>query len=320
MNIKKVVTWISIVGSIASLIGVIYILNPIRANDIKLQFILESCDNLTVFNNVIEPEIKAEFEYKGENIDNLWKLNITLINVSDKTIIGNGQLKNIMYDNLEFYIIDGYHIIDKKLINQDFSHQLEHFDNDTIKLTFGQWRTLEKLEYSFYVTSEFKKFPDLKIFKLPKDRQIIDGDIEFVRKSETKEKHLITAILGGPSKKVIYVLFLILNFILFIVFIIILVSNPVSFVRKKIWKNKYYNIYLKFIKEQYSDDKTQKKYIDSPSKYTQWNNFKGNRYPKEWGFDFEITKMSNLFFVTLVFSVLVFVIGVMMIDIVQLFP
>lgn len=321
MNTKKLITWISTVGSIASLIGLIYIFYPLKENPIKLNFIVTSCDNLTIFNNESEPEIKAQFEYKGNKISKLWKLNVLFKNVSEKTIIGNGQLKNIMFDNLIFFIKDSFQIIDKKMIKSEFNHTLSILGNDTIQLSFGQWRTEEKLEYSFYITTELNDKPGIEIFYQPKDRQIIDGDILFIRETQTNKKELITNKLGIPTKKVTYALFIIMISISFLVFIAIIISSPIGFAKRKRWIKQYLDKYNEHINEIYSNNNNYlRKLLDKPENYTNWSSFKGEKYPKDLAFDLEINKFFSLLISMLAFVVLAFIQLIVVIDLIQLFP
>ncbi len=319
MDFKKfrVNDWFSIIGTFASLIGLIYIFYPIKDDTIKLDLIVSSCDNLTVFNSISEPEIKAQFEYKGKKISKLWRVNIILKNVSEKTIVGSGQLKNILSDNLIFLVKDEYQIIDKKLINSDFSHDLSVLSNDTIQLYFGQWRTNEIIEYSFYITTDKAlKSPDIDIFYQPKDRQIIDGDINFLRSFQNKEKELITSKLGKPAKKVIYVFFLLITLISLIIFVVIAISNPISYIKRKIWRNKYLSDFNKHVTQKTLSSH----YINKPENYTNWGDFNGTKYPKTWGIDFEIIKPLSLISTTLFFIILSFSQVIIIIDLIQLFP
>lgn len=318
MKYKRLVTLLSIIGSIASLIGLIYIFYPSKGNNIKLDFVLSSYDNLTVFNNVVEPEIKAQFEYKGNKIDNLWKLNVVLKNVSDKTIIGDGQLKNIMSKDLLFFIKDGFQIIDKKLIISDFNHSLSIIGYDTIKLDFSQWRTGEKIEYSFYVTSDTLINPNIDMFYQPKDRQIVDGDIVFLNDIQVKEQVLISNKLGKPTKKFTYVLFIILASILTLAFFIIIISNPVGYVLRNNWNKKFLNKYNEHIIKNLPYSK--ESYLNKPENYYDWSKFKGEKYPNTWGLDFEVNKFINLCLIELLLLVLIFVQIVVIIDLIQLFP
>lgn len=321
MNYKKIITWISTVGSIASLLGLIYIFFPLKENPIKLNFIVTSCDNLTVFNNESEPEIKAQFEYKGNKITKLWKLNVLFKNVSEKTIIGNGQLKNIMFDNLVFFIKDSYQIIDKKMIKSEFNHNLSILGNDTIHLSFGQWRTEEKLEYSFYITTELNDKPGIEIFYQPKDRQIIDGDILFIRETPNNNKELVTNKLGIPTKKVIYALFLLMISISLLVIIGMIISTPVGYVKKKKWLKLYLNSYNEHVNDLYSNNKkVLQQLFNKPESYANWSSFNGKKYPKDRIFDLEINNFFALLITMLVFGVLTFVELIVVIDLIQIFP
>ncbi|OFX55382.1 MAG: hypothetical protein A2046_02445 [Bacteroidetes bacterium GWA2_30_7] len=321
MNWKKIITWVSIIGSIASIIGLIYIFSPLKENTLKLDVIVSSCDNLTIFNNIKEPEIKAEFEYKGNKISKLWRLNVVFKNVSEKTIIGDGQLKNILFDKLVFYVKKEYQIIDKKMIKSDFNHTLSILSNDTLLLSFGQWRFAEQLEYSLYVTTELNTTPGIEIFYQPKDRQIIDGDINFVREIQTKEQELITNRLGLPIKKVVYVLFIALSFAYLVVFLIIIVSNIIGYIRRTFWITKTLKKYNDYVSIKYIRNKDiLEKYLNKPEVFYDWDDFKGNKYPNSWGLDFAHTKLIKLILTILILSILSFIYVILIFDLIQLFP
>jgi len=324
MNYRKFITWLTFIGSIASVVGVFYIFYPREDYKIRLDFILSNGENLTVFNTTGEPEIEAVFEYKGERINKLWRLNIAIINTSNKTVIGYGQTKNLMFDVLMFFVKNDFRIIDKKLIHSDFNHNISIESNDTIILDFKQWRSRERLEYSFYITTDNENIPDIDIFYQPEERQIIDGDIFFLRKveDEDSEKRLLTDVLGIPTKSVIYVIYILMCLVVLFFLVAIAVSNPISYTKRYIWKKKYLEKYNGYIKANYKVEEILGVdfYFDKPYRFSDWSECGIPKYVDLWGFDFGADKLIIMILTTFAFTILSFVQTVLIIDVVQLFP
>jgi hypothetical protein len=317
MKYRKFIAWLTFFGSIASVLGVFYIFYPRDNSKIGLDFILSNCDNLTVFNTTGEPEIEATFEYKGERINKLWKLNISIINATNKTIIGYGQTKNLMFNNLMFFVKNDFKIIDKKLIHSDFNHNLSIASNDTIILDFKQWRFRERLDYSFYLTTDSENVPDIAIFHQPEERQIIDGDISFLRKVEDSEKILITNSLGIPTKTVIYIIFILMCVVVLFFLVWITICNPIGHIQRYIWKKKYLLKYNDFIKQKGYDKLG---LLDNPQRFAKWNECDIPVYVEPWGPDFQMEKVISVIAITFVFAILSFVQVILIIDIIQFFP
>jgi hypothetical protein len=272
-----------------------------------------------MLNNLSEPEIKAKFEYKGTEILRLWRVNILFENISNKTIVGSGQLKNIINNNLTFYISPDFQVIDNKLIKSDFNHKLQIVGLDTIQISFGQWRSGEQLRYALYIRTDSIKAPSLEIFNQPPDRQIIDGDIIFTNKEDVKKKQLLTDSLGIPIKMVSYVLGIITYSIIILFILIMFVSNIGGFILRKSWYKKYFSSYTDHIKKTSKQDFIQH-YIDNPQEYTDWKKFNGKEYPTEWGLDFNIIKTISFVAVEFFLLIITFAQIVILLDIIQLFP
>jgi len=320
MEVRKIVNWISIVGSVTSVIGLILIFYPRQSDKINLGVYVESCENLTSFNSAKDPGIKANFEYKGTEIFRLWKLNITIKNTGQKTIVGSGQLKNISNNNLIFYIDTTYQIIDKKILKSDFNHTLNTIGFDTISISFGQWRSGEEIKYAIYLKSEKDMPPTFKIFNQPFDRQILDGDIVFINKEEVQNQKLITTVLGRPIRISVYILGLILLLLLILFLFGMIISNFVGYLMRVNWKNIYSESYYKFLTNTYKDKVFIDKMNEKPDLFTEWNKFSGKKYPSEWGFDFSITKFFSLISTEFFLLIITFVLIIISIDLVQLFP
>jgi len=321
MNWKAFIRWFTVIGSIASILGALYIFYPRDDSKIRLEFILSSCDNLTVFNTTGDSEITAFFEYRGEKIDNLWNLNISLVNNSSRTIIGYGQSKNIMFNNLTFFVKNDFRIIAKRPIHSDFKHCLSIVGNDTIVLSFKQWRVRERLEYSFYVTADSENTPDIDIFSQPKERQIIDGDIFFLRKVENREteKTFITNALGIPTKRAIYVIYILMCFVFLFVLVWITISTPVSYVKRYTWKKKHLEKYNQFIRETYIENKRMlDAYINNPQAFRNWSECGIPAYVDSWGLDLEMNRAISVIATSFTFAVLSFIQLVLIVDVLQL--
>jgi hypothetical protein len=231
-----------------------------------------------------EPKLKARYYFDGKQIDNLWKVGVTLRNDSSETLVGKGELKKIIDEHgLVFQLRNGLQIIDAKKYYQDFNHSLIIQSNKRILITFWQWRANEKITYFFYIRTEERR-PIIKgIFKEPKVRPIIDWDTVFVidedkvNESDGKEKYESLLKMWGS----LMVLFFIALFGGFWAYAMLL--RPFCFFKIKMWKSKNYERYQKFLLQKYGG--TAKQYarlLNDPVKMDEdmWEGFDGEKYPE----------------------------------------
>jgi hypothetical protein len=279
MTVKKLMLWFGIFGSIASIASLLFIFIP-ADEKIKLLVNTQSVERLTQNFEKKEPNLKVNYQFKGLEIKNLWKYNIQFQNKSKKTIIGNGNQKNILTDNLSLILKEGYDILDSKELKSDFNNKLK-IDSTDVKIYFEQWRENEILEYSFYVKTDINE-PDSLLLKNPEFRQIIDGDILFNLQDNNIEKNKITRVFPEKVRQASFVLILIFLGLFVLISIFLIVFIPLAFIKVKNWKNNNWKKYKSVVEEVFFDDIEKKdKLLEDPNYAPEffWEKFEGNRYP-----------------------------------------
>lgn len=316
---KKLLTWFGIIGSVASIVSLLYIFIP-RDENIKLEVVAIDKESLTQDYRHIEPDLLAEYRYKGEKVKNLWKYHFKIINKSNKTLIGTSAQKNILTDSLTFSLKNGYELLDFKKNHSQFSHKLS-IDSTLVKIAFEQWRPLEYIEYSFYIRVNNSN-PDNIPFKELGFRQIVDGDIIFKDvATDVKSKH---NVLNLPSRAVQsgYVISLIFIGLFVILFTIIIVLIPFSYYKTSRWYRKNFPEFVKFINTKFAtNERNKNRFIDKPTSMPDhyWKDFKGQNYPNI-SLDFDIKKFYVLVLVIVVFVIVDFSLIIAFSDLIRMFP
>jgi len=279
MTLKKLILWFGIFGSIASILSVVFIFIPKNEN-IELIVNTQSIERLTQNFEDKEPNLKVNYKFKGIEIKNLLKYNIEFQNKSKKTIIGNGNQKNILLDNFTLKLKEGYDILDYKKIKSDFNNRLI-VDSTEVKIYFEQWRENEVLEYSFYVKTDIAK-PDTLLLQQPDFRQIIDGDILFNIKETDKSDNKITSVFPQKIRQASYIIVLIFLGLFILALTISIFIIPIGYVNIKNWKSKNYKKYSNLVETVFADDIDKKtRLLENPNDAPQlfWEKFDGDKYP-----------------------------------------
>ncbi len=303
MSIKKLILWFGIFGSIASILSVIFIFFP-RDENIKLIVNTKSVERLTQNFEENEPDLTVKYEFKGLEIKNLWKYNIEIQNKSRKTLIGNGNQKNILSDNLLFELYGGYSILDYKKIKSDFNSNLI-VDSTSVKIFFEQWRENEIFEYSFYVKTNLSK-PDTIILMQPEYRQIVDGDILFNQFDTNNSKDRITQFIPQKFRLAGYVVSMIFLGLFIVMLTIFTIMTPASYYKISKWKTRNYEKYSDLIKQDFQDNQSkQKLYLKRPKDAPNliWEKFEGEKYP-DVSVELSMNKLHQPILIVLIFTVI----------------
>ncbi|MFN8208952.1 MAG: hypothetical protein U0T82_16320 [Bacteroidales bacterium] len=319
MNVKKIVTWFGIIGSVASIVSLIYIFVPLKKN-IELLVLTNNIEKLTQGYENKEPELKVEYSYKGTSVDNLWKYNVRFINNSQKTLIGISNQKNIITECLSFIVNDDLRILDNKNILSQFNHNIE-VDSSGIKIFFEQWRPTEYLDYVFYVKANNNN-PNKRLFDQPEFRQIVDGDIVFEVEKKGSEIKRITQILPLQFRQAMYVISLIFKALFIIIITISVFLLIPSFYKTNKWYKENNISFIRFIKETFHDKKElQDKYIEKPKDLPEnlWFKFDGQKYPNV-SVDIEIRKIYQFIILLMILVIIDFSLINTFIDLIYFFP
>lgn len=316
---KKLITWFGIVGSVASIISLLYIYIP-QDENIKLEVIAFDKESLTQDYQHIEPDLKAEYIYKGKKVKNLWKYNFKIINNSNKTLIGTSTQKNILTDSLTLSLKNGYELLDFKRNHSQFNHKLA-MESTLVKIAFEQWRPQEYMMYSFYIRVN-NSTPNNIPFKELAFRQIVDGDIIF--KEAVVDNQVKHNILNLPNRAVQsgYVISLIFIGLFVILFTIFILLTPFSYYKTNRWYRKQFPEFVKFVNTRFAtNEKSKNSYIDRPMSlpHHYWKEFKGQNYPNLF-IDFDIKKFYILVLVIVVFVIVDSSLIIAFNDLIRMFP
>jgi hypothetical protein len=319
MTLKSILTWFGIIGSVASIISLAYIFIP-QESKLNLSVQTTNIENLTQSSERIEPELKAQYQYKGAQIKNLWKYNIRFINISKKTLVGVSNQKNILTDFLSFKENAGLEILDYKNVSNQFNHKL-YLDSTGINIYFEQWRPNEYLEYVFYVKANGKN-PNPILFGQLGFRQIVDGDITFSIEQKNTAVKRITQVIPTQGRQATYVISLIFTGLFIIIFTIFVFLTPFSYYKANKWYKKNQIDFIQFIHETFPGKiDIQDKYILRPKDLPKhfWRKFKGEKFP-DLSVDLDIKKFYPFVITVTIFMTIDLSLIVTFIDLVYYFP
>lgn len=89
--------------------------------------------------------------YKGEVIDDVWKLRFVLNNVGMQSVIGSGSSSVLLNNQLVINIDSNYHIISYNINKNDFEANYNQLENSFI-IEFRKWKPKEKMQIEVLLT------------------------------------------------------------------------------------------------------------------------------------------------------------------------
>ena len=163
-------------------------------------------------------------------ITSLWKIRFYVSNKGNKTIIGQGDRKDLLTNGLPLYLRDSILILSIQTNDKNFPVEIKNQKN-YLTLEFKQWNPGEYLEVIGYIEN-FKK-TEPKIFI--DDRDIIKSEIVFT-KYEPVEKKLKAKLIDNLPKGL-------QNFIKWLIIITIIIMDIWSIfaIRKELKKDEMQN-------------------------------------------------------------------------------
>lgn len=178
---------------------------------------LPKVDNLTV-----------DYKYKDSSIKNLWKIKYFVKNVGPKTIIGNGNLKNIISNNVPLSISNLSKVFSLNTSGNNFPIEIKQTQPGKYSLNFKQWRENEYFEIVGLVETVNNSKPKISI----DERDIIDSKVNYsVYELDNRDKNrkLIESLPLG-----------LVNFIkwFFIVLIVVADIAAIFAIKKELTKQK----------------------------------------------------------------------------------
>jgi len=174
--------------------------------------------------------LRATFEFNDTTVTNLWKIRFYISNKGNKTIIGQGDRKDLLSDGLPLYLRDSISILSIMTNDKNFPVEIRNQKN-YLTLNFKQWKAGEYLEVIGYIENFKKAEPIIFI----DDRDIIESQIVFT-KYEPVEKELKAKLIDNLPKGV-------QNFIKWLIILTIIVLDILSIftIRKELKKDEMQN-------------------------------------------------------------------------------
>ncbi|EMY71105.1 hypothetical protein [Leptospira vanthielii] len=281
MNYKRILNWtVSIIGFIAS-VTTIYLYFFSSSNLSKLEFNYNGYERLTNLTDIKEPELAGIYYFNNIKIRHLWKVTVTIINTSDKTIVGEGNQKNIINDNLTFYLPKSYKLLKVEKIYSDLP--LTHFfKSRNFVLEFSQWRKNERIVLSFYVETPTPEI-DRRLFLETEKRQLLDGDIVYNNSENKPKPYYFSEFLPSIFRKFFYIIAIAFLLVIIILISFYIISAPISYQKRRLWKKENIHKFKEFLNIKFkSNDSLKEKFQKNPNELPKpfWKEFDGEKYPK----------------------------------------
>jgi len=269
------------VSSIALVLTVASVVFVIRAEKTEVAAQVLSCGELTKYSPVAE--LKGHFTYAGEDVAHLWKLTIKFVNTGDKTIIGQGNQKNIIGDGLNFVFPDGTRILNVEDEATSFQNTIVKPNLNSCQIQFLQWRSGEYSITSFYVASDEPLDADPLPTALTRD--IVDGDIviEDLTERRPQEPMFVIDLLPRTVSMAGKILGGIVAGLIVIGVMVIVVWGWMDTIRKFMWKGRYLSSFLNYLgKVEPRLSKSEKEiFKGNPDRLPDglWSGFEGRKFP-----------------------------------------
>ena len=139
--------------------------------------------------------LQATFEFNDSAVTNLWKIRLYISNKGNKTIIGQGDRKDLLTNGLPLHLNDSVSILSVMTNDKNFPVKIINNKN-YLTLDFKQWKVGEYLEIIGYVENCGDSEPSFFI----DERDVIESEIIFSKyepiEIETKAK-LIDSLPKG---------------------------------------------------------------------------------------------------------------------------
>jgi hypothetical protein len=183
---------ITILGVIGTGVG-LWLSNRSETTQVTAEVL--ASDELTRYEAV--SGLEGQFAYQGVPVKHLWKLRINLVNSGDRTVVGEGNLKNVMGDGLCLAFPEGTTILDVT-VTYDIPEEITVVLNEqnSFLVKFPQWRPGESVRTDLYIASEE---PLESLFPVTRGRDIVDGEVITRDYTESRRVEPSSAIGYLPS-------------------------------------------------------------------------------------------------------------------------
>lgn len=199
--------WLMFAVALLAVIGTaMSIVLQVRSKKAQLTVQISSAEELTSPKNV--PDLVVTSSFRDKSVQRLWKIDLTIVNSGDRTLIGAGPQSNLIGTDISLRFSEWASILSGTIPSDDVNASVDKDAKEENKfhIKFDQWRSKEVLRLSFYVSAPEDKTQTPTI--LPGYRSIVDGDIvvKSVEDLTARQKQplldLLPPALAIPAKMV----------------------------------------------------------------------------------------------------------------------
>lgn len=225
---KKIGTIFNYFAGAASIVGLwLFIYYQYIAKDIPIVDIKE-VDIVQLTNLPVVDNLNVEYKYKDSTIKNLWKIKYFVKNIGPKTIVAEGNLKNIVAGNIPLKASNISKVFSLKATGNNFPIEIKQEKTNQFSLTFKQWRENEYFEITGFVETSNNSKPQISI----DERDIIDSKVNYsIYELDNKDK---------DNKLIKFLPLGLVNFIKWFLVVLIIVADIAAIfaIKKELTKQK----------------------------------------------------------------------------------
>lgn len=153
-------------------IGIITVYQFTKTDKIEIE--IKTIDKTQLTKTPDIDALTVEYKYQDSIVKNLWKMRYVILNVGSKTIIGKGDNKNIILENLSISFNDSVKILSVYIGEKNFPVIiLDDKIDKNLNLNFKQWKKSEFIDITVIVENLGIHPPVVTI----DERDIIDSKI-----------------------------------------------------------------------------------------------------------------------------------------------
>ncbi len=244
-NTKKVLLVLGGLASLATVIAFFWSTPFYKDKKIKIECYTErmlsfgtKVDSLTV-------------QYKGEKIDDVWKLRFVLNNVGMQSVIGSGSSSAILNERLIITIDTNYQVISYNVSKNDFDANYEQSEN-SFTIMFKKWKPNEMMQIEVLMTpiNNNKDYPSVSFNERDvTGAKVIIHTVDYAKIEDSSNNldWLINLKMNYPKfifkfSKWFYLFFFVFFVIAPIVFIVQFIQGKTSYSN---WKKRNLKTFLK---------------------------------------------------------------------------
>jgi hypothetical protein len=160
-----------IVGAFSIITGSIALSQYFQKDIIKMEVKSIDKTQLTYLPDI--EGLTVEYRYQDSIVENLWKMRYVISNVGSKTIIGKGDIKNILMENLCIGFSDSVRILSVIIDEKNFDISILNAIDNSLELDFKQWKQSEFIDITAIVENFGANSPFITI----DEQDIIDSNV-----------------------------------------------------------------------------------------------------------------------------------------------